>query len=246
MAAPLKLIQLNIERGLHLPDTIPFLRKEAPDIVCLQEVYAEHVPELEAAVGGSAVFEPMSIYDGREHGVAIVTKHKIVNRVVYQIGEYSEPLPVYDESTFESKYTTSRFVALQVDVMAVDTLYRVVTTHLPVTDKGEPAAFQDETIQKLLAALEAQGDLMLTGDFNAPRGGRAFSKLASVYTDNVPSHYKTSIDIARHRSGKVRPHELVDKMVDGVFSTPGYMVTDVRLQDGVSDHCAVIASIEKR
>ncbi len=39
--------------------------------------------------------------------------------------------------------------------------------------------------------------------------------------------------------------ELADKMVDGLFTTPAYRASDVRLQFGVSDHVAIVATIEK-
>ncbi len=67
--------------------------------------------------------------------------------------------------------------------------------------------------------------------------------LAPKYKDNIPSHYKTSIDAALHRAGKERPEGLADKMVDGLFTTPGYTAVDVRLQFGVSDHAAIVATI---
>jgi hypothetical protein len=35
------------------------------------------------------------------------------------------------------------------------------------------------------------------------------------------------------------------KMVDGLFSTPGYLVSDVELHSGVSDHMAITANVAK-
>jgi endonuclease/exonuclease/phosphatase family metal-dependent hydrolase len=101
-----------------------------------------------------------------------------------------------------------------------------------------------------LGILETQGEFVLTGDFNAPRmhkgnPGEIFSAIASRYTDNIPVHYETSIDASLHRNGKTRPLDFVDKMVDGLFTTPVYTAHDVGLHFGVSDHAAVSAIISK-
>ena len=69
--------------------------------------------------------------------------------------------------------------------------------------------------------------------------------LAAKYKDNVPVQYKTSIDVALHRLGKERPEEFADKMVDGIFSTPLYEVKNVEMKGGVSDHCALVATVTK-
>ena len=79
--------------------------------------------------------------------------------------------------------------------------------------------------------------LVLCGDFNAPRGGEIFTRLATQSRDNVPSHYVTSIDPKLHRAG---PLQL---MVDGLFSTDGYRLSEVVLHNGVSDHCTITAVV---
>jgi endonuclease/exonuclease/phosphatase family metal-dependent hydrolase len=115
--------------------------------------------------------------------------------------------------------------------------FRVATTHFTWTPDGSADDYQRADVKKLLAILGGMGEFVLTGDFNAPRGGEIFGTLAEKYKDNVPSHYTTSIDGALHRAG---PLEL---MVDGIFSTPGYAVSDVELVAGVSDHKAIVATV---
>jgi hypothetical protein len=52
--------------------------------------------------------------------------------------------------------------------------------------------------------------------------------------------YITSIDADLHRDGdKVRK----PLMVDGLFTSPIYKCSNVRLQNGVSDHMAIVAEI---
>lgn len=117
--------------------------------------------------------------------------------------------------------------------------FRIGTTHFTWTPDGEADEVQRTDIESLFAVLEKQGDIIFTGDFNAPRGKEIFSRLAERYHDNVPSEYTTSIDSTLHRAGDL-PH-----MVDGIFSTSGYAVQNVRMVCGVSDHCALVAEVRK-
>jgi endonuclease/exonuclease/phosphatase family metal-dependent hydrolase len=247
MAARVKLIQLNIEHAKHLDVIHPFLEREHPDLVCLQEVDEDAVAGFEKTIGAESFFVPMSRYlHHGPAGIAVFSRLPIRERRAFWYGGSMEEMPVYDDASFESKHASHRFSLAVCDIENEHATFRVGTTHFPVSGRGEATDFQREDIERLLAILKEQGDIVFTGDFNAPRGGEIFSKLASAYKDNVPPQYKTSIDIVRHRNGKDRPHELADKMVDGIFSTPGYTVTNVKLQDGVSDHCAIVATIEKR
>ena len=66
-----------------------------------------------------------------------------------------------------------------------------------------------------------------------------FGRLAAQWTDHIPPTYATSLDPALHRAG---PLQL---MVDGIFATADYGVSEVVLHQGVSDHCAITARVAK-
>jgi endonuclease/exonuclease/phosphatase family metal-dependent hydrolase len=93
-------------------------------------------------------------------------------------------------------------------------------------------------MKNLLALLAKTPELILCGDFNAPRGGEIFKMLADKYKDNIPPEYDSSLDTELHRIGKIKK-----LMVDGLFTTSAYIVSDVKLSEGVSDHKAVTAII---
>ena len=95
-------------------------------------------------------------------------------------------------------------------------------------------------MKALLAHLNGTGEFVLCGDFNAPRGGEMFAELSSRYTDNVPASYLSSLDPKLHRAGNL------ERMVDGIFTTPTYLVSDVEMYSGISDHCAFTATLQKR
>ncbi len=241
----IKLIQLNIERGKHMEVTLPFVVQAQPDVLCLQELERRFVPEFEQAVG-PGIFVPLRLMQGEEEGIGIFSRHPIASHSAVQYSAGASEIQEFDGSSYDANYASSRFILLVADIEAQQGRFRIGTTHFPVTPKGSVTAYQREDMDRLLVELAKLEELVLVGDFNAPRGGEIFSRLADAYTDHVPAEYKTSLDIARHRNGKDHARELADKMVDGIFSTPGYRVTNVRLQDGVSDHCAIVAEVAKQ
>ncbi len=231
----MKLISLNIELNRHLDLVIPFIQKENPDVVCLQEVLEEDFEKIKKAVGLDGVHKswfrvshPNYIeLNGKRQGVAILAKNIVSSDFVF-----------YEGSESNIDISTKNQVLLSAEVAALDgKKIRVCTTHVHVTNEGEATPYQLEIADLLLKTLEPMGELVLCGDMNAPRGRETFSRISSKYKDNIPAEYVTSIDQNLHR---VRGIML---MVDGLFTTPSISASNVRLVDGVSDHMAVIADI---
>ncbi len=75
--------------------------------------------------------------------------------------------------------------------------------------------------------------------------------IAAKYKDNIPAEYVWSLDMGLHRAANGGLQEgaaaqgLPGLMVDGLFSTPEYTISDVRMHDGISDHCAIVAQVTK-
>ena len=126
------------------------------------------------------------------------------------------------------------------DVKKDDTVFRIGTTHFTWTPDAAPNQLQREDTTALLNTMKLVGHIVLMGDFNAPRGGEIFSIFANNFKDNVPVQYTSSIDGALHRAGEL-PH-----MVDGIFSTEEYIVSNVRMVCGISDHCGLFGMITKQ
>jgi len=242
----LRIVQLNTERSNHLARIRPFLEDTQPDVVCLQEFPEPHIAEFEKLLGAESVFIPMTQYtDGVVQGLCLFSRYPVKNKYVERYGGSTDEVPEFDDTSFESIHATVRFSLMACDIETEGEAYHIGTTHFPVTDRGEATDYQRTDMQALLALLRDQGELVFSGDFNAPRGGEIFSTLADRYTDNVPPKYKTSIDLDLHRAGKEHAERLSTKMVDGIFSTSGYRVSDVEMTCGVSDHCALVAKVEK-
>ncbi len=240
--AGLRLVSVNIERSKHLDRIIPFLLERDPDVVCFQELNESDIPQFIAALGGELVFAGHGMHpaDPPEEGsilqgVAIWTRNPVVTHMKsYYVGSEKTVLHA------PPHYLASANACLSVDINHAGAIFRIVTTHFTWTPDGEPSDLQRTNLTGMLAILDGSGEFVLCGDFNAPRGGEIFSSLAARYKDNIPSKYTTSIDGALHRAGPL------PLMVDGLFSTDAYAAHDVSLESGVSDHCAIVATVVKR
>ncbi len=245
------LVSVNIERSKHLDRVIPFLQSRTPDVACFQELCEADIETIMAACGAQSVhFSPMSRTIDLDNsasvqGPCIMSKYPmLMSRTATYAGDDSR-IPearVGDQST----YDTANYALLTADIAIQSDTVRVCTTHFLWSPRGSVTEKQRVGMRGLVKELEQSGDFVLTGDFNAPRGGEMFNELASRWKDNIPLQYKTSIDVELHRAGKTHADELATKMVDGLFTTPYYEASEVTLVSGVSDHCAVVADILRK
>ena len=249
MSVSLKLISLNIEKSKHLDRVLPFLVREMPDVFCAQELYESAISRVVAALSGvEYTYIPMTMRPKENppemQGIAIFSRVPVTKRDVLY---YRGTPDVVPESAQEdpSTYNNSNRMVVVCDVAKGGTAFRIATNHFAWTSGGQPDGMQRKEICLLLDILDRLGEFVLAGDFNAPRGGEIFGMLAAKYRDNVPVRYKTSLDASLHRAGKTSPEQLATKMVDGIFSTSAYTVSDVELVSGVSDHCAIVANVSK-
>ncbi len=247
--AVLSLISINVEKDCHNDAVEQFLREHSPDVACFQEVRPEDVERFARVLGAETplyVSATRELTQGRfvTWGNAIISKTPLIEtRVQHFMGD---PDTVRDSDQDDEKtfnYTNRMLLSARVEKEGVD--FHVSTTHFTWSAKGQASDEQRQSMKKLLDILSNEKEFVLCGDFNAPRGGEIFDMLASRYKDNIPPEYKTSIYAPLHRAGKTHEKELGDKMVDGLFSTPGYRAFDVQLTSGISDHYAISAKIEK-
>lgn len=245
---PLNIASINIERSRHLPRVEAFVKRERPDLLCLQELCERDIGFFEALMGGRLHFAPMMLHPGEEPadvvGVGMIARADALTDVA--VDYYSGSAQDIREITFFSTQGQRTADPLSIaEVMLSATLQglRIAVTHLNVTPLGTSTAYQRESAGKLIRLAQAQaqqaGDLLLVGDFNAPRGRATFDLIAAHLIDGIPAHYTSSIDGSLHRAGDI------PFMVDGLFHTPGYRLENVRLSTGVSDHCALSCRLSK-
>jgi len=237
----LKLISLNIEKRSHFDRIIPFLKKERPDIVCLQELCEPDIELFKKELGMEGVFAPMAQCAVPEEysepllwGLGLLSKHPLQN--VTRSYYYGAPDRLVSRQSPYDNETINRLLFLAT-IAKGEKLFTVGTTHSTRTPAGDADERQRRDLATLLNVLEDIPEIVFCGDFNAPRGGEIFSQIAAEYRDCIPPQYSTSIDGALHRKGALQ------LMVDGLFATPHYDTRNTRLTCGVSDHCAVVSEI---
>ncbi len=248
----MKLMTLNVERSRHLRGRIlPFLRQEMPDVLCLQELCLEDLPVFEDLFGQAVCYAPLYRHPYDSSNPTLVTVGVgIVGRLPYKRTTihyyYGQPAPVplfrknfsgtgpHHRIPDPSSYSQA---VVAVTVGGV----RVLTTHLVVTAQGEAHPFQLVLAEKLLEytqwELSRHGQVVLCGDFNAPRGRATWAKLAERLHDNIPAAITTTIDAQLHRDGDLQ------LVVDGLFSAGTVRVQNVRMEHGLSDHLAIMAEV---
>ena len=249
----LKLISLNIEIDRHLNRVISFLRKEHPDVICLQEVLERDFPKLKSAISMEGEFGAVCIPDiervesSFEDGGTLVINEELIQRGPEGIAFFTD-LPI-SASHVDYYHGDGREIPRwsmgQNRLLFSKTLakggkaYTIGATHFTWTPDGKASDEQRQDVKELLNILARFPDIVFCGDFNAPRGGEIWGKLAKNYHDNIPEEYHSSLDPKLHRAGHL------DRMVDGLFSTTEYRVSDVRLVNGISDHKAVVGMAER-
>ncbi len=243
----MKLISLNLERCKHLDKNVPFLKREMPDVLCLQEVLRPDLEWLKQELGMEGSFAPMQLihYEcnrtgaPEESGVAILSSLPLSDQQTAYYYRPSEEMFLEDR---HNKRATNAQVLLSANVREGQDIFRIATTHFTVTPDGHTNADQESDFAQLSTLLDEHPEIIFCGDMNAPRGiNPLYAALAARYNDEIPPHYETSLDPDLHSVGS-----RINRMVDGLFTTREYAASDVRLVSGVSDHMAITATIVRR
>lgn len=237
----LKLICLNIEIDKHFDRILPFFEREKPDVVLLQEVLQKDIPLLENTLNMKSHFTPVAQFEWQgslQIEVQAIFTHLplLGSSVEYYRGHKDFP------PLIELGHGAGEFMARALSVIQVakeGKHYRLAMTHFTWTPDGKPSAKQIHDIERLFDLLSPFPDIILCGDFNAPRGRVIFEKLAARFKDNIPLHITTTIDKNWHRDGDLQ------LVVDGLFTTPHYSVESIKIVDNVSDHCAIVANVKR-
>ncbi len=242
----MKLVNINIEGDKHLDRIIPFIRKESPDVLCLQEVLET---DLEAfkKIGYAYEYLPMTLEPGGiSIGIALCSKEEIEHVTKQYYRDTRPGLHVHDR---DDKANTIKNGIIFTRCSHEHTSYPIATTHFTWTPHGDvPNAEQITDMDTFITFIATHEPHIMCGDFNIPRKfNPLYEKLVEHYTDAVPLSYASSLDATLHRCGGVPDKRQMFEsfMVDYVFTKPPYTAHDVHLEFGISDHAAVVATIGK-
>lgn len=243
----LKLITLNIEHGRHLLEFFAFVQREQPDVLCIQEVFAKDVNWIEQKTGYIGYFSPtLNVLDNHGYpndprgiwGQMILVSPMLIDdkslpicKEYYYVGSRDNP------PLFETPESLDHVLQV-LTVKKASHVFVIGNTHFTWSAEGQPTDLQRDHVRRLLEIITECPEIVLCGDFNAPRGGEIYQRLAQHFRDCVPSEVTSTLDSKFHYSGKK-----LDYVVDYIFTTKSYVVKNVRVECGVSDHCAVIGVV---
>ncbi len=231
---------LNIEGNRHLDKVLPFLKKMKPDVICLQELFAVDAPRFEAELRMDGVFFPLCRVEKENKynisprglwGLGLFTKLAHTEMTASHYKGRRDHIPVFSEPNSNNR------VLLTTTVTKSKQRFNIGTTHFTWSGDGQATLEQHRDFTALMKLVQEFDDLVLAGDFNAPRGGQIFSAFEQHFKDRLPKRYDTTIDPDHHYAG---PLKLV---VDTIFTTSGYKAKNVKTHGGVSDHQAVSGDI---
>jgi endonuclease/exonuclease/phosphatase family metal-dependent hydrolase len=249
----MKLVSLNVEADKHWGLINPFLDAEQADVVCLQEIFEDDAMRLAERCDMHMVFAPMFLRPDNEtarfkkEGIAMLSRDVINNTTIKIYHQPNKELQPINETNEHDMENTIRRLLLSAEIIHDEKIFVVATTHFTWTPDGLPRDYQHAAAEKLLAALGTFPEIMFCGDFNMPRSvNDVYKQFAEKYQDAIPTSYASSLDLNIHRAGKdpvAAPH-LADYMVDYLFLSKGYQAKNIRLAPGVSDHCAIVATVD--
>jgi endonuclease/exonuclease/phosphatase family metal-dependent hydrolase len=231
------ILTLNIERRKHLERIIPFLEEQKPDVICHQEIFDDTFQELKQRLQYHGVFSPRVEYvdEPGVDGTAILSRFPIKNYRIENYDQFTTPLAQF------KNHLKGRPLGklLTADIEIGSKLITVGNVHFTWSFGGEVIDEQLVNAEHLLTLLDQYKEIVLCGDFNTPRGKSIYTALKERYTDNIPAELETTIDPNLHRAGALQ------YVVDGLFTTPNYQASDVRIHKDISDHFGISATIQE-
>lgn len=237
-ASHLDLGCLNIEKDKHFKRFIPALQDADLDVICLQEVPEDKVRHLESALGATSLFLGTTLRTDPDSGIERVFGLAILLRraTVLRCDPY-----VYHEASPEDIPLPADRALLFALIEKDDVCYCIGNTHFTWTPDGEVSDQQFVDIEALFGVIDDHvgNDLILCGDFNAPREKMIWEMLACRYRDNIPPLAVTTLDQKLHRAAPIH------YVVDGMFTSRHYAASDVGLRDNVSDHMLITGKITR-
>lgn len=238
---PFSFCSLNIEKRRHISKVIPFLKERGDTFVFLQELQEIDIETIKSELGMGCAFAPMENITARpvfgeptnRRGVGIFSKIPYSNVSIQYYAGFWDGAPEHTHASEEDTHC----VLLSFDVELDGRVATLATTHFMWAANCLPNDAQGITVERIIVALQDKSRVILTGDFNTPRGYAPYSRLAEAFHDNVPAEVMTTIDPHLHRAGALQV------VIDGVFSSKDINVSDVNIVSGVSDHCAIVGEI---
>ena len=225
-------VGVGMDKKLDLQRIADVIKKEAPDLVGLQEVdrgtkrteRKDEIAELAAMTRMDYAFAHNLDYDGGQYGVAVLSRHLIKN---------------IDHRMYENRREAERRGMLRVEVEINGRVVNFVTTHLDY-QYADGRLFETEQMLKFLEGVK--GPLLVTGDLNDEAAGGAYQLILTKFQDAWPDS-GNKVDGFSYPADK--PVKRIDyvfyRKSDGVKAKKAWIVSTL-----ASDHLPVMTEFEIR
>lgn len=266
----MKIISLNAEEDKRLEGVLRFLENEKPDVVCMQEFFADQKDLFAQRLGMHGVYdhELMCVgNDGQMHsrGNVIFSKQPFSDTYVVPYtklenfedtsNSFAGYKPELDQDINTINRRSKRKI-LAVDIWAPEESkkYRIATTKFTWGYYGRMDREKNKFVWGISQeTLEKQKeDMLLLIDTLENLGEVVFcvdlnAPRGKEVFDTLASKLKDNIPPTYTSSidGALHRAGALPLMVDGLFTSKEYIAKNVRLVGGVSDHMAVVAEIGK-
>ncbi len=212
-------------------------------MVHFQEIYLLHAKQWAQSLGYHLSFAPHADYQVSEHifkplglwGIATLTKSKpSATAITY----YSAPPHTLPTDYYTLKEGHPRAVII-LKLTSDNKEYTFANTHFTWAMPENADVEQAADFARFQTIIEPYPSLVMSGDFNASRESQVYKKLAEKYRSWVPASVDTTLDPTYFRKPGLK------LVVDHLFSTSDYRLDHVAVLSGLSDHCALSATITK-
>lgn len=237
VAQKIKIVSINIEQDRHFDRLIPFIVKEKPEILLFQEVFEADLMYLEKKFHMKSLFTPLSFLKSEKNikklGLAIFSKFEFSEFKTYYYRGDPISIPII---TVKEPEKMARAL-LMTKIVKNNIPFYFINTHFTWSPNATPNEMQHQDLKIMLKKLSEFSECILVGDFNSPRGKIIFDTLKSHYQDHIPHQTTSTLDKNLHAAGQL------NLVVDGLFTTQRYYVKNIKIINGISDHCAILAEI---
>lgn len=224
---------------------LDFIHREAASpnfVVLLQEVYKGSLERISNALRGRMVYSQycnLSLTDREEEaeswGVAIGSKLDLFGVEEH----YYDGIPISPGKIVLNNGPEHAHSLLQASLKVGSERFNFGTTHFTWYNKPEPSEQQQGDFANLADLLNDASDIVLTGDFNSPRGYPIFDSIARIYKDNIPADINTTNDTT------IRPEAIWRLVIDGFFTSEHYKASNIRMIQGLSDHQGILGEVQR-
>jgi endonuclease/exonuclease/phosphatase family metal-dependent hydrolase len=237
----LKVLSLNVDRHRQAKRQKALLRSFDADVLCLQEAEATCVAAFQS-IGYSTVFAPQWTEQTADKtaviGSLIATRLKDVTLSNWYIRGSASGVPDFKNGNIQQSDIPRALQSLS--MMTAGGPVNIFNLHFTWSANGQPSALQRTDAHKVSEYLQKSNDFALFADFNAPAHGEIMKILATGAKAGHPDGILSTLDDRFHYANDVKI------VVDGFIVKGGMEMEQTSARFGVSDHCAILSSLQIR